>query len=94
MTLDVPVDLYTLLQHVRQRPSMFLRDLSLEELETTCYGYSEALTTHGIVEFGIRFNERFRDFLSERYNWDICLGWAWAICERSTSDEEVRTPLF
>jgi uncharacterized protein (DUF433 family) len=56
-------DLFSVLQNVHQRPSMYLRKKSLEELEDACHWYSAALWTHGIEEFGCHFNERFRDYL-------------------------------
>jgi hypothetical protein len=81
-------DLYELLQIVRQRPGMYVRDWSLYQLETICDGYSQALAIHGIEEFGTQFNKRFRDYLWARYRWSMCCGWAWGIRKRSRSAEE------
>lgn len=80
-------DLYEFLQRVRLRPAMFVRDWSLAELETMCHGYDVALYTHGIDEFGCRFNERFRDWLREKYKWSMSQGWAVAINHKSPSPE-------
>ncbi len=80
-------DFYEYLQAARERPSMFVRDWSLDELETIAHGYSSALLAHGITEFGTRFNERFRDFLCERYGWSMCMGWARGIRTRCPSNE-------
>jgi hypothetical protein len=81
-------DLYELFQHVRQRPSMFVRDCSLDDLETMCRGYSIALGIHGIEEFGTWFQQRFHEFLFQKYGWSMCLGWARGIRDHSGSAEE------
>jgi hypothetical protein len=80
-------DLYDLLQTARPRPGMFVRDWSLEELASICWGYHAALKTHGISEFGSDFNHRFHDWLRRRFGrWDT-QGWAHAIREQSPTAE-------
>ncbi|HEX5271960.1 MAG TPA: hypothetical protein VFW33_15785, partial [Gemmataceae bacterium] len=76
------------LQKVRQRPLMYVRDWSLEELETWCRGYAVALSNHGIEEFGTHFNEQFSDYLWKQYGWSMCRSWARGVREQSRTPEE------
>lgn len=87
-------DLYELLNLASQKPSMFVRDWSLSELETMCWGYAEALRRHGIKEFGTTFNERFREWLWEKFGWGGSRGWAYAINANSSSPEEAYRHFF
>jgi uncharacterized protein (DUF433 family) len=87
-------DLYSLLQHIHRRPSMYLRNKSLDEVEAACHWYAAALRTHGIEEFGSRFNERFRDYLYERFRWGMACGWARAIRDHSRSADAVFERFF
>jgi hypothetical protein len=85
---DESSGLYDLLQQANLRPSMFVNDWSLDQLETICYGYSAALLVHRIEEFGTHFNERFRGFLWDHYEWSMSLGWASGIRRQYASNEE------
>jgi hypothetical protein len=80
-------DLYDVLRAVRARPSMWVRDWSLAELEMICLGYGVALDTHGIGEVGRGFNVHFREWLRRRFGWSVSLGWAYAIRHQSPSAE-------
>lgn len=81
------MDLYEFLQYARDRPGMYVRDWSLDELETICRAYSTALTAHDIKEFGTHFNEEFCEFLLHRYGWSMCQGWARGIRARFENDQ-------
>jgi hypothetical protein len=91
---DQRADLYDFLCRVRQRPGMFVPGWSLRMLELICHGYSVALLTHGITEFGTQFNQKFGDFLLRRYDWSTCSGWAKAIRRNCDSDEEAFRRFF
>ena len=81
-------DLYEFFQFAKQNPGMVVRDCSLPELETLCGGYSLALKTHGIEEFGTEFRSRFGDYLYQRFGWSTCQGWAIAIqCHSRAKDK-------
>ena len=80
-------NLYDYLQHAKRHPSMYVRDWSLSELELMCHGYNVAPKAHGVEEFGSEFNERFCDWLSQRFGWSGNLGWAWVIGNQSETPE-------
>jgi hypothetical protein len=87
-------DLHGMLQEVRKRPSMWVPDKSLADLETMVDGYSNALLAHGIEEIGSRFNVRFRDYLWTRFQWSMSIGWARAILARSRDADEAFDRFF
>jgi hypothetical protein len=87
-------DLYGMLQEVRRRPSMWVHDKSLADLETMLHGYSNALLVHGIQEYGTGFNARFRGYLARRFGWSISLGWAWAITANCRDTNEAFDRFF
>ena len=86
--------LHNFFQMVRERPSMYVRNCSLDDLELICHGYAMALGVHGIDEFGTRFNQQFAEYLLERYGWSMCCGWARGIREQSHGDDEAFRRFF
>jgi hypothetical protein len=89
-----PNDLYEYLSGARQRPSMYVHNLSLMELEAQCHGYETALYCHGIKEFGNNFCKRFRDYLNSRFGWPTCIGWARVIRDACETDEQAWDRFF
>src|SRR5262245_31801851 len=81
-------NLYSLLQHIRQRPFMFVREKALPEVETLCRGYAMALGSHGIKEFGTDFHKGLSDYLLGRVGRSMSRGWALGIREHYRNDEE------
>jgi hypothetical protein len=80
-------DLYSLLEHIRARPLMYLRQKSVDELECACRWCSIALGIHGIDEVGTRFNGRFSEYLQRRFDWGLACGWARAIRDHTAGKE-------
>jgi hypothetical protein len=79
---------------VRARPSMYLRDGSLRELENLLWGYYTALQIHGIVEEVPAMNRHFLHWLYHRTGWPCSLGWAYAIGTRHPSPDEALAAFF
>ena len=87
-------DLFGILQEIRKRPSMWVHEKSLLELEATLHGYSHALLTHGIEEFGTDFSRKFCDYLWERFGWSMCQSWARGIAAHRKDSEEAFDRFF
>ena len=87
-------DLYGMLQDVRKRPDMWVREKSLKELETLTRGYESALVIHRVEEFGTNFFPRFTSFLQVKgFKW-LHLGWALAISRRHRTPERAFDRFF
>jgi hypothetical protein len=71
-------DVYDVLEQVRRRPTMWVRNGSLQELETMLFGYSVALDVHQVPEqFELRGGGGpFADWLRETRGWSLEYGWA------------------
>jgi hypothetical protein len=86
--------IFTWLDHVRRRPTMFIgpwRDAaSLQRLETLVHGYTTALHVHGIVEPCPDLCQ-FPCWLLHNTGWSMSCGWAHAIATHSTSGTALDT---
>lgn len=80
-------DVYGLLEQIRLRPSLWLPDRSLRDLQNILIGYDAALTVNGLERSGFWPSGPFSDRLHARYGWSTSTGWAGAI-ERNAGPEE------
>nr|WP_257019732.1 hypothetical protein [Streptomyces sp. TLI_235] len=82
--IDECRDVYDVLEHVRLRPAMFVRNGSLEELMTLLNGYGIALHVHGIDEHsGLSPVGPFAQWLRGNHGWSMSCGWARAITDHA-----------
>jgi hypothetical protein len=87
-------DVYDVLEQIRLRPSMWIGQGSLRELETMLLGYSVALRVHQVEEpFVFSTPGPFTEWLYERYDWSTSTGWAAAV-ERHADGQEPLTVFF
>jgi len=86
--------LFDWLDEARQRPGMFVREMSLAELESQCTGWEAALAAHGIDEAGAGFNRAFRDWLRAEHGMSVARGWADAILRESDGDVQAAWERF
>jgi hypothetical protein len=84
-------NVFTWLDKVRERPSMFAR--TLDELESQIWGYYTALDNHRIVERVPSMGHHFLIWVLYRTGWSTSGGWAGAI-EMHVSDPEKRFAKF
>ena len=91
------MSIYDLINSIRERPSMFVRDKSLSEIETYLDGYVACLEAHGIEESdgGRPFHPRtFAIWLHETLGWSGSCGFAHAIKEHTSSGAEAFDRFF
>lgn len=81
-------NLYTLLQEIKKRPSMFVKNYSLDQVSDICFGYQTALKDNDVNEFGVDFTRKFSDFLSEKHGYGTSYGWAHALKTTAYSSEK------
>ncbi|ANM29357.1 hypothetical protein ABI59_06770 [Acidobacteria bacterium Mor1] len=75
-----PESTFDLLDRVRARPHMFVRQGRLEELEAMLWGFEYALLTRGIVNpLPSMMQSGFSQWLRLKYRWSLSAGWAYAI---------------
>ncbi|WP_329104147.1 hypothetical protein [Streptomyces sp. NBC_01439] len=87
-------DVYDVLEHVRLRPGMFVRDGSLQELALILAGYGTALHVHDVGEhFDLAPVGPFADWLCRSRGWSMSCGWATAI-ELNVQDEPPLSAFF
>jgi hypothetical protein len=82
------------LDGIRARPSMYLRNSSLRELETLVGGYCAGLRVHGMVEPVPHMDRHFLMWLHYRTGWSCCLGWAAAIEQRHPEPDKALAAFF
>ena len=83
-------NVYGYLAAIQKRPSMYIGDESLHELQDLILGYYAALYTHGIDEGVPELSSHFDSWLRLRTGWSLSCGWARAIVDNS---ETRRSPL-
>ncbi len=75
-------DIYDLLDQIKERPSMFVTDHSLEQLSMMLHGYEACLWSHDLEEDveGRPFHTAtFNDWLADEKGWATECGFAHAI---------------
>lgn len=84
-------DVFAFLDEVEKRPSLYIGDGGLSELELILHGYDAALSLHGIVENAPSMHAHFSSWLALRTGWSMSCGWAHAICDSvSGRDRQMR----
>jgi hypothetical protein len=87
-------NVFGLLDSIRARPSMYLLNSSLRELETLLWGYYAGLRVHGMVEPVPRMDRHFLTWLHCRTRWSYCRGWAAAIEQRHPEPDKALAAFF
>lgn len=85
-------NIFTVLDNIRDRPTMFARSLS--DLESQIWGYYAALRVHGIIEDVPSMNHHFLIWLHYRTDWSTCAGWASAIESHIATPKKQFAKLF
>ncbi|RDI31092.1 hypothetical protein DFR72_104429 [Lentzea flaviverrucosa] len=81
-------DTWGMLEQVRLRSGMWVRERQLRDLQATLLGYGIALEVHGIDEpFPFYPGGHFAAWLHERFGWGMSCGWAGAIEEISGTED-------
>jgi hypothetical protein len=70
---------FTWLDVIREKPGMYVRNGSLNDLETLIHGYYAGLHTHGLIELVPEMTGHFSSWLYDQMRWSTSCGWASAI---------------
>jgi hypothetical protein len=87
-------NVFDLLDHIRERTGMYLRDSSLKELETLLWGYYTALRTHGIVEDVPEMGLHFHNWLWNREGFPSAIGWGTVLDDKYSDRDTAIAKLF
>lgn len=77
---------FELLANIKQRPSMFIPNLQLSQLETYLHGFESGLAAAGQCDWKSAFSREFSAFVEKRCGWSMCSGWAFGIREETPTD--------
>jgi hypothetical protein len=87
-------NVFGLLDQIRARPAMYLRNSSLQDLESLLFGYYSCVGMHAIDEDIPKMNNHFLIWLHYLTDWSCSIGWAAAIEQRYPKQEEALTAFF
>ncbi|MGW5700465.1 hypothetical protein [Amycolatopsis japonica] len=86
--IDQCQDVQEILDQIRLRPGMWLRQRSLRDLQSILFGYGVALDVHGLDEkFAMGAAGPFAQWIEARFGWPMAMGWAVAIEEHADGEE-------
>jgi len=87
-------NIFDLIDEIKQRPSMFIPDKSIESLSNLLFGYLTCLKIHYIIEKNVPDFNYFSDWLKQEFDWNLVYGWAYAIKKNCTDSEDPLTRFF
>ncbi|MFE6613791.1 hypothetical protein [Amycolatopsis sp. NPDC057786] len=89
--IDQCQNVQEILDQIRLRPGMWLRQRSLRDLESILFGYGVALDVHGLDEkFTMGAVGPFAQWIEARFGWSMSAGWAVAIEAHSDGEEPLK----
>ena len=92
--MNPPKNVLMWLDNIRARPSMYIRDKSLQHLQSLLWGYYAALATYGLVEDVPSMDRHFNTWLYYTRKWSTCAGWAHSIDERYPAVDDALDAFF
>lgn len=90
-------NIYDLLEKIKQRPFMFLKEKTLWEIHNYVWGYELCLRVHNIdekYEYKKFITNEFAEWLNRKTKWSIVQGWPGAINENTRNQEEAFDTFF